>query len=576
MNSGGLAPALSRDGKLLAYVSTLRGGISHIWVQQTAGGEGIPVTRGHDGEYWPDFSPDGTHIAFVTAVNGVYIGPTLPGEPKLIIGELNGIDRRKPRFSPTGDKILYWEDQSKAMIVPVDGGTPISLDLNRNFRVDSPPRWSPSGNETTFYGSRKSEPVNPGHWWIAGVNGGDAQQVQLPGVVEGDSVDPFGLGWIRYADGREWIVYPVSSRDDWKLLRAGISARGEIDQKFEQLAAGTGGLGGTALSEDGKLAYSIGSSSRAIYEIPVNDHGQKAAPTQQLSFSEQGDEQSPSLSRDGRWMVYNATRPGKPNSILLRDLSTDTDRVLDDRDRTAGNGGEASISPDGSKVIFSRECKEGRFGPLEGPLPCGFLVSAEGGKPEPVCEFCNPRGFSSNGSVLLVEKYDRRSTPHDTIVAIDLVAKKEENFLSLPDENLYHAFFSWDDRWVVFKEVPESGKARIMIAPVRNGIAGRKAEWVAITDGRYSDDKPQFSPDGNTIYFTSIRDSYLCIWTQKLDPTTKRLVGAATAFEHFHNSMGSGGSTQNSQRQFDLTVARDKVMINLPDQRFDIWMVQLE
>ena len=59
-------PTLSRDGKLLAYVSRAGGGVMHIWVQQTAGGEAIPVTRGSDGEFSPDFSPDGTHMAFAS------------------------------------------------------------------------------------------------------------------------------------------------------------------------------------------------------------------------------------------------------------------------------------------------------------------------------------------------------------------------------------------------------------------------------------------------------------------------------------------------------------------------------
>src|ERR1700728_686649 len=42
ITSFGVSPALSRDGKLLAYMSSLGGGTPHIWVQQTAGGEAIP------------------------------------------------------------------------------------------------------------------------------------------------------------------------------------------------------------------------------------------------------------------------------------------------------------------------------------------------------------------------------------------------------------------------------------------------------------------------------------------------------------------------------------------------------
>ncbi len=48
-------PTLSRDGKLLAYVSSAGGGVVHIWVQQTAGGQAIQVTSGSEGELGPDF-----------------------------------------------------------------------------------------------------------------------------------------------------------------------------------------------------------------------------------------------------------------------------------------------------------------------------------------------------------------------------------------------------------------------------------------------------------------------------------------------------------------------------------------
>lgn len=57
MTSEGFGPRLSRDGKLLAYVSSRGGDVTHIWVQQTAGGEAIPVTSGPDPDDQVDFRP---------------------------------------------------------------------------------------------------------------------------------------------------------------------------------------------------------------------------------------------------------------------------------------------------------------------------------------------------------------------------------------------------------------------------------------------------------------------------------------------------------------------------------------
>src|ERR1700760_1148725 len=55
ITSFGWSPALSRDGKLLAYSSGNEAGRVHIWVQQTAGGEEIPVTSGPYQDLGTDF-----------------------------------------------------------------------------------------------------------------------------------------------------------------------------------------------------------------------------------------------------------------------------------------------------------------------------------------------------------------------------------------------------------------------------------------------------------------------------------------------------------------------------------------
>jgi dipeptidyl aminopeptidase/acylaminoacyl peptidase len=207
------------------------------------------------------------------------------------------------------------------------------------------------------------------------------------------------------------------------------------------------------------------------------------------------------------------------------------------------------------------------------------VVPVAGGRPEQVCERCGPRGFTSDGSTILCQKYDETDPNKDRIVAVDLRTRTERPFLSHPDKPLFHPFFSWDDRWVVFKKLQSldvnQSPSQILIAPVRHGLAGKEAEWIAVTDGRYSDDKPQFSPDGNTLYFTSTRDGYLCIWAQRLDPATKHRLGAPFPYEHFHNSAGRAGAI--FQRNFsDLSVARGKILINLPQIHSDIWMTQIE
>jgi DNA-binding winged helix-turn-helix (wHTH) protein/Tol biopolymer transport system component len=572
INSSGWWPALSRDGKLLAYTSNPGSGTPHIWVQQTAGGNAIQVTPGSTMEAMPDFSPDGTHIVFYSARNGggIYIAPTLPGEPRLLVSTPYA---KGPRFSPSGSSILYWLDY-KAFTVSVDGGQAVALPLNQDFRLSSAPIWSPSGDEILFYGLRQRERDKPRAWRIVSLATGRGREVLLPGVEQNYRPANAARAWIRTDDGREWIIYSTDSAERWKLWRIGISPGGATDHDPVLFASGNGRLGPSfSASADGKLAYNLWDSSASIYQISIDDRGQKLGPILQLPLPEDGSYSSPSVSRDGRWLTYSASKPGKADTILLRDLGTSTEHLLDDKDWGTGDA-ENSISPDGSRVIISRDCKDGRFP----RYPCGFVVGAASGGPERVCELCAPRGFSSDGSVVLLQKYDPTYPNKDRIVALNLRTRTERDFLSHPDEPLFHAYFSWDDHWVIFKKLQSldliQSPAQILIAPVRHGVAGGEAEWIAVTDGQYSDDKPQFSADGNTVYFTSTRDGYLCIWAQRLDPVTKHPLGQPFAFEHFHNAEGRAASIDQSDS--DLTVARDKMLINLPQIRPEIWLTQIQ
>ena len=109
------------------------------------------------------------------------------------------------------------------------------------------------------------------------------------------------------------------------------------------------------------------------------------------------------------------------------------------------------------------------------------MVAAAGGEPEQICERCTPRGFSSDGSVVLLQKYDLTDADKDRIVALDLRTRTEQDFLSLSGHSpVAHAFFSWDDRWVVFQKADRwirsnTDPSQILIAPVRHGSAAARS-----------------------------------------------------------------------------------------------------
>src|SRR5688572_21109684 len=161
-------PALSPDGKLVAYASDRSGeGNLDVWVQQVAGGEAIRLTRHEADEHESAFSPDGTKIAFRSERDGggLYLISTLGGEERLIAR--NG---RRPRFFPDGSLIAYTQGARgtagpSAMlmyVVPATGGTP--RQFYPKFINASAPLWAPDGRFVLFWG--RATPKESFDWMV--------------------------------------------------------------------------------------------------------------------------------------------------------------------------------------------------------------------------------------------------------------------------------------------------------------------------------------------------------------------------------------------------------------------------
>ena len=81
-----ITPAVSPDGKLLAYASDRSGeGQLDIWFKQLAGGEAVRLTTGPDSKVNPQFSPEGTRIYFLGGRSAIYEVPTLGGASRMVV-----------------------------------------------------------------------------------------------------------------------------------------------------------------------------------------------------------------------------------------------------------------------------------------------------------------------------------------------------------------------------------------------------------------------------------------------------------------------------------------------------------
>ena len=178
-------PAISPDGKLLAYASDHAGVENlNLWVRQIGGGDSIRLTNDAADDVEPNFSPDGTKIVFRSSRDGgrLYLIPALGGPTqKLVDGG------HRPEFSPDGSKIAYWAGRDNP--IPLRSGTghififdlvtATARPLREDFAAGIDPVWSPDGSNLLFLGLKDAaDVIHTYDWWVAPLTGGKAVQCQ--------------------------------------------------------------------------------------------------------------------------------------------------------------------------------------------------------------------------------------------------------------------------------------------------------------------------------------------------------------------------------------------------------------
>ena len=196
------------------------------------------------------------------------------------------------------------------------------------------------------------------------------------------------------------------------------------------------------------------------------------------------------------------------------------------------------------------------------------------GVAEKICGDCGQgwvslEAWSRDGTRLLYEN----GSP-SVVFEFDLRSGKKRPVLQRAPNDLWQARFSPDDRWIaVLEPFYSEGSSRLWIVPFHDGSPPSADDWIPLTGGQSWDDKPRWSPDGNLMYFTSLRDGFLCLWAQRLKPDTKHPIGPPFPVQHFHNSRLS--LTNTGFAILEVALARDKVLINLGELAGNIWATSL-
>jgi Tol biopolymer transport system component len=555
---GGLCidPAISPDGKLLAYASDRSGG-GHLslWLRQIGGGDAVRLTRGDADDVEPDFSPDGTRIVFRSTREGggLYLIPALGGEARKI-----GASGRQPQFSPDGSKVAYWVGPADPLPLRdgiahaflLDLATSTSRRLRPDFVASTHPIWNPDGTHIGFLGLKDAKNMNTYQWWVTAIDG-RSPAVMIPLVGAYFFVDPFAWRGDRLYSTKE-------DKDRTTIGEVRIDPqRWKPVGELRPLTAGTTNEFSPSVSRDGRLVFASVTAITQVYSLPLDANQGKIRGAPERLTRDSGADLVRSISADGKRIGYISNQNGS-DQVWVKDLASGAERSL----TTGTEKMDPVISPDGQRVAWTENViKQNQIS----------VTPFDGGPATQVCGECdNPRAWSSDGQYLT---YTYGEVPDSFLGLLNVATRKATPYLKSTQLYIVQSSMSPDGKWIAFTARRRERDFTIYVAPFSPSRPPAQSEWVEILRSPEVNPGAGWSPDGNLLYFSSERDGYACLWALRLDPVTKQPRGKLFAVQHFHTP---SQSMTAPSRRYPVAVARDKIAVSLEERSGGIWMLSLK
>jgi len=357
-------PAISPDGKWVAYLSNARGP-TDVWVKFLTGGDPVNLTanaglaiQAVDYINGLEVSPDGTQIAFQAQ------DPAQTGSVWVIPAPLGGVPRRALplgsaglRWSPDGGRIAYVKSGASlgdALIVAdADGQNEREIAKRQGARHIHWVRWSPDGRFIYFNHGPQNFNIEPTEIWRVASAGGPIEPVISTTRRAGFPIlSPDGRS-LFYAANPDSVEMSVWRRD----LATGRDYR---------LTTGVGEYSEPSLSADGtRLVGTVIEVRQSLESVQVRFD--RTATLEPWTGGYSGDF-DPVWSPDGSRLAWSSSRSGN------RSLWSAPDRRAGPTPLTSGMAlhERPAYSPDGKQIAFVSD-QGGRRGI--------WVVSADGGTP---------------------------------------------------------------------------------------------------------------------------------------------------------------------------------------------------
>jgi serine/threonine protein kinase/WD40 repeat protein len=338
------APALSPDGKMVAFVA-LMAGTRQIWVRLLAGGAPLQLTHDDADHMYPRWAPDSSTLIYFTPAKTESDDGTI-----WEISALGGWPRRIISASVAGDishdglriALLQRAETGLALIVA-------SRDGSRTDRAALLPagfytflRWSPDDRAIAL--QRWNHGAFSGAIELCSLDTGAVREAIGGALLEGFAWLPDGSGFV-YASARgSTLLYPPTF--NLRLVRTDGSGDRQLtfgDQSYIE----------PDVHASGRVVTGRITSHSDIWKIPVRGTAAENASGARRVTKQTGQVQVPSVSPDDREVVFVSDTGGHTNLWIARTDGSSVRPITFETDPATAVGVPV-WSPRGDLIAFVR------------------------------------------------------------------------------------------------------------------------------------------------------------------------------------------------------------------------------
>ncbi len=571
-------PTWSPDGRFVAYSSDQSGNFD-IWVRSVGEGNSIQVTSSQSHDWQPNWSPDGLSLVFRSEREdgGLFVVPALGGGERKLCSF-----GYRPRWSPDGSQVLFYSSpfpgvvKSKIYVVSSNGGSPRELlsDFVPEFVSPLLVAWHPDGNRLSLWGNHRQLGWS---FWTVPINGGQPLQSQIDSTVQSQlkeaGVRFANFLWLPSAKGLIFEGESQGVRNLWKVNVDPQTLRW-IDG-LVRLTTGAGKDIDIAVSSDGrKLAFSVRSERSRLWTLPFDPVAGRTTGTSQPLTGAGIDALQPRLSQDRKMLVFRKRRADK-EELWAKSLADGRETLLiggDDFRRV-----NPILSKDGTQLIYVRSNPKYPGQPeIDPQMDRTLALRTLSGSEEQILTSAFQGRLSltdwttDSKWILISSDFQTPGRVALCLLPLDAAPHAETQMrliASHPDYNLWQGQFSPDGRWISFNafNATDTSSSRVYVVSASGG------SWISLTEGKYWDDKPRWSPDGKVIYFVSNRTGFFNVWKVRFDPAGGKPLDQPTRVTDFQST------TQMlipSIVQLEMALTSDRIILPMMEASGGIWVLE--